>query len=91
DRRSREGRGRERGDMRDSVGGGTPAARDHPELVRLAVDAITEVLGTTGAHTPLNTPGGEDFHEFPPAIRDLKTKDRAVGPGAHGLALDHVV
>jgi amidohydrolase len=67
--------------------GGVPAAQDSDELIELANEAIWQVLGPTGLQKPLITSGGEDFHQYALAIKDLKTTVIGVGadlsPGLH--------
>ena len=67
--------------------GGGHAAEDHPEMLRLAEEAIREVLGTEGISGPIVTAGGEDFHEYAQAIKGLKTTVVGIGadlkPGLH--------
>jgi amidohydrolase len=60
--------------------GGVPAAEDDPEVIRIAGEAIGEVLGAEGVRGPLTTAGGEDFHHYARAIKGLKTT--VVGVGA---------
>ena len=66
---------------------GVPAAEDHPEVIRLAEEAIRAVLGAEGVCGPLVTAGGEDFHEYARAIKGLKTTVVGIGadlkPGLH--------
>lgn len=59
--------------------GGVPAAKDDPEVIKLAGEAIREVLGKEGVSGPLMTAGGEDFHHYAQAIRGLKTTVIGVG------------
>ena len=58
---------------------GVPAAEDDPEVIRLAEEAITKVLGKEGVTGPLMTAGGEDFHHYAQAIKGLKTTVIGVG------------
>lgn len=45
-------------------GGGVPAAEYAPEMVSMAREAISAVLGEEGLLPPIMTPGGEDFHFY---------------------------
>ena len=66
---------------------GVPAATKCPELIDLAAEAIKEVMGETGVAPVLQTPGGEDFHEYAVAMPGLKSTVIGVGadlkPGLH--------
>ncbi len=66
---------------------GGHAAEDHPEVIKLAEEAIREVLGPEGVSGPLATAGGEDFHDYAQAVKGLKTTVVGIGadlqPGLH--------
>ena len=70
---------------------GGHAAEDHPEVIKLAEEAIREVLGAEGVSGPLTTAGGEDFHEYAQAVKGLKTTVVGIGadlkPGLHHPAM----
>ncbi|NPV71881.1 MAG: amidohydrolase [Firmicutes bacterium] len=67
--------------------GGVPAAQDDRNVVEVATEVIKDVLGRDGLRAPLLTPGGEDFHEYPLAMKGLKTTIVGLGadvtPGLH--------
>ena len=52
--------------------GGVPAAELSPELIDAASDAIRRVYGNDGLHSPVVTPGGEDFHFYTREIPEIK-------------------
>ncbi|MCL1994053.1 MAG: amidohydrolase [Spirochaetes bacterium] len=66
---------------------GVPAAEYHQELIDIAKEAITSVLGKEGLLEPTLTPGGEDFHFFVKHKPSLKTVIVGIGadlvPGLH--------
>ena len=70
---------------------GGHAAEDHPEVIKLAEEAIREVLGPEGVSGPLVTAGGEDFHDYAQAVKGLKTTVVGIGadlqPGLHHPAM----
>lgn len=67
--------------------GGVPAAKDSDELIRIAQDCIKYVLGEDGVADCIVTSGGEDFHEYSYAMKELKTTILGIGadlvPGLH--------
>ncbi|WP_425058950.1 Hippurate hydrolase [Sporomusa carbonis] len=67
--------------------GGCPAAEYAQDIVDLAKEAITSVLGEKGLLAPVTTPGGEDFHFFRKHKPALKTGYIGLGadltPGLH--------
>jgi amidohydrolase len=58
--------------------GGVPAAEYDDEMVKIAKEAIEEVLGE--AKGPIITPGGEDFHYY---MKELNIKTAYIGLGAN--------
>lgn len=69
------------------VKGGCPAAEYNDELIELAKEAISSVLGPEGLLEPIITPGGEDFHYYVQKKPSLKTAYIGLGcdltPGLH--------
>ncbi|SDF03574.1 amidohydrolase [Sporolituus thermophilus] len=69
------------------VSGGCPAAEYDKDMVELAKEAITAVLGPDGLLAPITTPGGEDFHFFVKHKPSIKAAYIGLGadaaPGLH--------
>jgi amidohydrolase len=70
---------------------GGHAAEDHEDVIKLAEEAIKDVLGAEGVSGPLTTPGAEDFHEYAQAVKGIKTTVVGIGadltPGLHHPAM----
>lgn len=70
-----------------TVKGGVPAAEYTTEIVDIAKEAISNVLGESGLLPPLITPGGEDFHFYRKHKPAIKTSYLGLGcnlsPGLH--------
>lgn len=71
---------------------GAPAANNHPEMIELAREVITEQLGKAGPCS--STTGSEDFHFFSCEL-GIKTTYIQLGAGvtpyihAYGMTFDH--
>ncbi|NLN48214.1 MAG: amidohydrolase [Clostridiales bacterium] len=67
--------------------GEVPAATDSDEVVKIAKDCITYVLGEKGLSDYVVTSGGEDFHNYSYEMKNLKTTILGIGadliPGLH--------
>ncbi len=76
------------------VKGGVPAAEYDAEMVAVAREAISSVLGPDGVLAPIVTPGGEDFHFFAKKYPHIKAGYIGLGcdlkPGLHhpGMSFD---
>ena len=70
-----------------NIGECVPGAEYSPECVEHLKEAIKDVLGEENVGAPIITPGGDDFHCYHMADKNLKTAFLALGadatPGLH--------